>query len=56
MYLFEVIINEGKHGVYEFMDPNLINSTGNKKVETQTYITNCLHTRGENIFAPYINK
>jgi len=32
--MFRVCINKGKHDVYGFMDPQLINPLGNKKVET----------------------
>jgi len=40
--MFGLGVNEGKHYVYGFMDPKFINPLENKKVETQTYITNCL--------------
>ena len=37
-----VCINEGKQEFYGVMDPQLIHALGNKKIETQTYITNNL--------------
>jgi len=51
-----VCINEGKEDVYGFMDPQSINPLENKKIETQTYITNCFVTRGNIYISPYINE
>jgi len=43
--------------MYGFLDPQVIQLIGNKKSETQTYITNALKNGGKEIyFAPYIHE
>ena len=47
----------GKDKVYGFLDPQMIQNSGNVKSEIQTYITGCLKGSGKKIFmAPYINQ
>jgi len=50
-----MLFNKGKQDIYGFLDPQLIQSLGNKKSETQ-YITIVLKNGGKRIyFAPYIH-
>ncbi|XP_068461862.1 uncharacterized protein [Phaseolus vulgaris] len=57
MYLSGLCFDEGKHNIYGFLDPQITQSIGNKKSETQTYITTALKNGGKHIyFAPYIHE
>jgi len=56
-YICGLCFNEGKQDMYGFLDPQLIQPLGNKKSETQTYITTALKNKGKQIyFAPYIHE
>ena len=50
-------MHEGKHDMYGFLDPQVIQLIGKKKSETRAYITTALKNGGKRIyFALYIHE
>ena len=56
-YICGLCFNEGKQNIYGLLNPKLIQSLGNKKSKTQTYINTTLKNGGKQIyFALYIHE
>ena len=56
-HIARVCVEEGKADVYGFLDPQMIQQSGNQRSEIQSYVTGCWKNSGKRIFmAPYVNQ
>ena len=54
-YLNELIVNAGHNDIYGFLEPQIIQKSGNRSMHTQRYIQRWIHESKKRIYiAPYI--